>query len=152
MTLEQLQVRRWMHHAGQLCPNSPIIPHPHVRELRIRLIAEELKETAKALGFELTYIIDPWIGPTDLIEVADGCADLKVVVLGTEVACGLDGEPFFQEVMRSNNTKLVKDGNGHFTVLKNHLGKILKPSTYEPPNLTPMLEAQLATPLSSELA
>lgn len=139
MTLEQQQVRRWMQIGQQECPRFPVSISSEVRKLRLRLIEEELSELGVATLYD---------DSTDLIEVADALGDLMVVVLGTAVACGIDLEPIFQEIMRSNNTKFVNDLNGNPTVVKNHMGKILKPATYEPPNLKPIIDHQIANPLS----
>lgn len=147
MTIEQQQIRQWMQHGQQECPNVPTIPSKTIRELRLHLVASELEELAIAYGFRLEYQLYNVEWEPNLIEVADACADLKVVVIGTEVASGIDGEPIFAEVMRSNNTKLVKDGNGNLTVVKNHMGKIMKPSTYEPPNLAPIIQHQIENPI-----
>lgn len=154
MTLEQQQIRRWMQIGQQICPLTPIEPEAKVQDLRLRLISEELTELARSTGYELEIVngtITPFVEtsrPVDLIEVSDALADLMVVVLGTAVAYGVDLEPIFQEVMRSNNTKFVNDLNGNPTVVKNHMGKILKPATYEPPNLKPIIDHQIANPLS----
>lgn len=154
MTLEQQQVRRWMQIGQQTCPLTPIEPEAKVQDLRLRLISEELTELARSTGYELEIVngtITPFVEtsrPVDLIEVSDALADLMVVVLGTAVAYGIDLEPIFQEVMRSNNTKFVNDLNGNPTAVKNHMGKILKPATYEPPNLKPIIDHQIANPLS----
>lgn len=41
----------------------------------------------------------------------------------------------WQEVMRSNMSKCVRDENGQYTVIKREDGKILKPDEYSPPDL-----------------
>jgi hypothetical protein len=144
MTNNQQQVRDWMKAFGQECPTKPIIPSKEIRYLRAKLILEEALETIKALGF-FPYFIDnegssrvesvddfSLEGSRDttdisLVDIADGCEDLKVVTEGTLVACGLtkldekkgsDGQmynipgysnqhdPLFNEVMSSNNSKL----------------------------------------------
>lgn len=70
----------------------------------------------------------------NLIGVADGLADLIYVVLGTAVEYGIDLEPIFNEVHRSNMTKV----DGHL----NEFGKWIKPDNYSPANLEPILIAQ----------
>lgn len=149
MTTEQMQVRQWMMAGQQDCPRCPSEVDQPTSILRIKLIHEELVELTMALGLDsidygLTFIKAK---NTNLNATADALADLLVVLLGTAVACGIDLDPCFQEVMRSNNTKFVKDGNGNLTVVKNHLGKIMKPSTYEPPNLVPIIQHQIENPL-----
>lgn len=135
MTLEQQQIRQWMLDARQECPLKPTLPNATLGMFRCALIREENDELRGAFDAE------------NIIEVADALGDLIYVVLGTAVACGIDLEPVFQEIHRSNRTKLIKDGDGNYTLTKNHLGKVLKPSTYEPPNLQPILTLQCNAPL-----
>jgi predicted HAD superfamily Cof-like phosphohydrolase len=70
-----------------------------------------------------------------LIEISDGLADLLYVVLGTAVEYGIDIEPIFNEVHRSNMTKV----GGHL----DKYGKWIKPSTYSPANLKSILRSQM---------
>ena len=130
MTLEQQQVRDWMKKAGQVTNEHPTIPEMTLSVFRLSLIQEEVEELAEALSKE------------SLVQAADAMADILYVVLGTSVSLGIDLEPVFQEIHRSNMTKLVKDGNGNHTLTKRPDGKVLKPSTYEPPNLSPIIQAQ----------
>ncbi len=98
---------------------------PEVRELRIRLIEEELAEYADAAR------------RGDLVAVADALTDLLYVVLGAMVAHGLQdvAEALFAEVHRSNMSKAGPDGRP----LLREDGKILKPSTFSPPDLARIL-------------
>lgn len=137
---QQLAVREFMELGNQSVPLLPSIPSTDIRRLRAKLIMEEAIETANALGFEVRFTrvrdfeLDDVL-PVDLIGVADGCADLKVVTVGTEIACGINGRPVFLEVMRSNMTK-------DFSGAKRPDGKILKGPTYEPPNIERVLQLQ----------
>lgn len=124
-------VEDWMKNFGQEVPVEPCIPSLEVRKLRAKLILEEALELI-IQGLGLNGVVDNGYGGVyDLVhlqesvkgtdldleefkkpsleEIADGCADLKVVTLGTEVACGIGNsksEEIFNEVMRSNWTKL----------------------------------------------
>lgn len=120
MTKEQEQVREFTLKAGQECPERPIIPYVQIRNLREDLIFEEASELA---------------GANDLENVADALADLMYVVLGTAVAYGIDLEPIFQEVHRSNMSKFI---DGH----RREDGKWIKGPSYSPANLQPIIEAQ----------
>lgn len=71
----------------------------------------------------------------DPLAIADGCADLKVVTIGTEIACGIHGKPIFEEVMESNMTKFI---DGH----EREDGKWVKGPSYRPPNIEPILKQQ----------
>lgn len=103
--------------------DKPGIPSERIRDLRISLLDEEyLKE------------LRPSLLEGDLLGIADGLADLLYVVYGTALAYGLDLEPIFQEVHRSNMSKV----GGY----KREDGKWIKPSTYSPANLRPLLEWQ----------
>jgi predicted HAD superfamily Cof-like phosphohydrolase len=166
MTTEQQRVKDWMKKAGQECPDKPTMPSLEIRKLRARLILEEALETIeKGLGLSVVCY-DPCLnmdgveieqGGSDpsLIELADGMADLQYVNLGTAVACGIDLEPVFAEVCRSNDSKWWRSDeldspswregwgferldNGYFCVTDQG-GKIRKPPGYSPANIAPIL-------------
>lgn len=82
---------------------------------RIELIREEFAEFRTALL------------NNKMLDVIDALGDLLYVVLGTAVELGVDMEPFFDEIHRSNMTKT----GGH----KRGDGKWIKPADYEPANL-----------------
>ena len=90
--------------------------------LYMNLITEEYKETLEA--FE----------NNDLIEVADGLADMVWVIMGMCSSCGIDFNKVWQEVRASNMSKFV-DGRA----IKNEAGKIMKPETYFKPNIKKVL-------------
>jgi predicted HAD superfamily Cof-like phosphohydrolase len=100
----------------------PTIPDEAIRSLRIRLIQEEFDELQEALTRR------------DAVAVAKELADLLYVVYGTAVSCGIDMEPVFREVHRSNMSKI----GGH----KRADGKWVKPPTYSPARLEPILATQ----------
>ena len=100
----------------------PTIPDEATRLLRARLIQEEFDELKDALR------------EGDTVAVAKELADLLYVVYGTAVSCGIDMEPVFREVHRSNMSKV----GGH----KREDGKWVKPSTYSPARLELILVAQ----------
>jgi len=89
-------------------------------ELRIRLIEEELAEFREA------------VAQGDLVEVVDALCDLLYVTYGAGVALGVDLEPFFVEVHRSN---MAKRGGAQRTD-----GKQLKPADWQPPRIAELLE------------
>lgn len=67
----------------------------------------------------------------DLIEIADALADIIYVALGTAVAYGIPMDRVFDEVHRSNMSKLDRDGN----VVRRDDGKILKSCEWSPPQI-----------------
>lgn len=97
-------------------------------DLRAELIFEELKEYEDACA------------KGDVVEIADALGDLLYVVFGTAVAHGIDLEPVFREIHRSNMTKL--DENGETVPHPTVPGKIGKSPRYTPPQLEEILEAQ----------
>lgn len=120
--------------------DTPTVPSWDERKLRLKLIYEEFLELCEACGMftdlpESFEIITD--GECNLVEVADAAGDLEYVVKGVGVVFGIDLQPVFSEIHRSNLTKR----GGH----KREDGKWIKPATYEPPKLKPILEAQGAT-------
>lgn len=124
MNEQQKMVQEFMEKARQHIPLSPTIPHEKVRGLRIDLIQEELDELH--LAFEHYK---------SLRLIADAIGDLLYVVYGTAVSCGIDIEPIFTEIHRSNMSKFI---DGTFR----EDGKYLKGPSYSKPNLKPILEKQ----------
>lgn len=127
MTKEQKAVQDWMRKAKQQCPERPTLPSLKVRRLRLALIQEETGELADS------YWLPRYLA---IVEAADALGDLLYVVLGAAVAYGIDLEPVFWEIHRSNMSKFRKG----FQIRKD--GKLLKSPRYSPANLGPILEAQ----------
>ena len=94
---------------------------PKAVDLRFSLMFEENQEYHIA-GVE-----------KNLVEIADGLGDKLYILMGTIVAHGMQDIiiDVFNEIHRSNMTKL--DANGKVT--RRADGKIMKPATYEKPNL-----------------
>jgi predicted HAD superfamily Cof-like phosphohydrolase len=93
-------------------------------ERRKNLIEEEYAELVEALKAH------------DLVRTADAIGDLLYVVYGTAVESGIDMYEINKEIHRSNMTKVggkkrKKDG------------KLMKPKTYVPPDLVPIIRRQL---------
>ena len=132
MTDEQAMVEEFHRKFEILVHASPTIPNETTKELRVRLIQEEFDELKEALAQD------------DLVALAKEMADLLYVVYGTAVSYGIDMEPVFQEVHRSNLSKV-----GGF---KRADGKWVKPPTYSPASLEPILDAQQARMMTGELS
>jgi len=113
------KVKEFMNTFGQEVKNYAEFPNHKIIELRKKLIEEELQELKDA------------IKDNDIVEVADALTDILVVTYGAGVAFGIDLDKCFEEVHRSNMSKLSKDGKPIY----NEDGKILKGPNYSPPDL-----------------
>ena len=122
MTGEQRMVSEFHRMFGIAVRIVPATPDEATRSLRVKLIQEEFDELQDALAQQ------------DLSAIAKELADLLYVVYGTAVSCGIDIEPVFQEVHRSN---LSKVGGS-----RREDGKWIKPPTYSPACIQPILAAQ----------
>jgi len=119
MTKQQDQVLQFMRAFEQHLEVTPKCPPDREAQLRKLLVIEECAELISA------------ITDNDIVAVADACADIMYVVLGTANAYGFDLEPVFDEVHRSNMSKVGGK--------KDHTGKIIKPAHYSPANIEPLL-------------
>jgi len=120
---EAQRMGREFHEAFDLhIEECPRVPDDGTQILRARLIQEESDELREALRLR------------SLPHIAKELADLLYVVYGTAVAYGIDMEPVFREVQRSNMSKV----GGH----KRDDGKWIKPSTYTPARLESILAEQ----------
>jgi len=102
----------------------PDLVDERTRVLRERLIQEEFDELKEAMG------------KGDLPAIAKELADLLYVAYGTAVSYGIDMAPVFREVHRSNMSKI----GGY----KREDGKWVKPPTYSPATIAPILDEQQA--------
>ena len=127
-------------------PDTPTMPDEKTRLLRAKLILEEAMETIDALGVTVyldsedgrwieyeDLFLDPDAEP-DLVEIADGCADISVVTTGTLVACGIPDRNLLELV---DNNNLAKFGPGGYL---REDGKWIKPPDHEPPDIAGFLE------------
>jgi len=129
-------------------PREITMPDAATRELRARLILEEALETIDALGFtvELPDDYDRGCFPVliegvkfeathepDMVEIADGCADISVVTMGTLVACGIPDVDLFRLVDTNN---LAKFAPGSY---RREDGKWIKPPSHQPPDIGDLL-------------
>jgi NTP pyrophosphatase (non-canonical NTP hydrolase) len=112
------------------------------RELALLLIEEEVSELSDAILRNNDFKVD-----TDMrlpkerdVEVLDALVDILVTVFGMAAKAGLDEliEPAFKEVMRSNWSKLDKDGNPVYYPN----GKIAKSEEYSKPDLRQFFDAE----------
>ena len=127
-------VRQFHEAFGVPAYDTPRIPPPARQTLRCGLIEEEWWETYHAL-------MGASVGTHDIVEIADGLADLVVVVYGTALEYGIDLDAVLEEVHRSNMAKLGPDGR---PILRAD-GKVLKPEDWQPPDIGGVLGIQKTT-------
>lgn len=121
MMIDYVNLVRKFHLAfGQPVLATPSAPSDARKRLRRKLMGEELMELYNALEDK------------DIVLIADGLADLLYVVFGTALEYGIPIDKVFEEVHRSNMTKLWPDGRAHYR----EDGKVLKPKTFSPPRIS----------------
>jgi predicted HAD superfamily Cof-like phosphohydrolase len=108
--------------AGEQTINGQLSLEGDQANLYMNLISEEYQETLAAFK------------SNDMIEVADGLADMVWVIMGMCNSCGIDFDSVWQEVKASNMSKFP-DGKA----IKNEHGKIMKPESYFKPNIKKVL-------------
>jgi len=122
MTDEQAMVEAFHSKFGIVVQTAPADLNEETKQLRVRLIQEEFDELKEAMT------------TGNLAAVAKEMADLLYVTYGTAVSYGIDMEPVFQEVHRSNLSKV----GGY----KRADGKWVKPPTYSPADIQSIVEVQ----------
>jgi len=95
-------------------------------ELRYNLMKEENEEYLEA------------VQNNDLIEIADALGDMMYILCGTIIEHGLQHkiEEVFDEIQRSNMSKLDEDGNPIYR----EDGKVMKGPNYFKPDFSKILE------------
>ena len=112
-------VKKFMETFAQEVKNKAEFPDEKIQNLRVSLIEEELSELKEAIKNK------------DIKEVADALTDILYVTYGAGHAFGIDLDQCFDEVQRSNMSKLDENGKPIF----NEHGKVLKGPNYFKPNL-----------------
>tara|TARA_B100000073_G_scaffold216699_1_gene180190 strand:- start:424 stop:801 length:378 start_codon:yes stop_codon:yes gene_type:complete len=108
---------------GQEIKKKSELSGEKINSLRLSLIQEELDELTKA------------IKENDILEVADALTDILYVTYGAGHAFGINLDKCFDEVQRSNMSKLGKDGKPIY----NESGKVMKGPDYFKPDLSKFL-------------
>ena len=124
MTDEQAMVEAFHSKFGIVMQTAPMDLNEETKQLRVRLIQEEFEELKEAMA------------AGNLAAVAKEMADLLYVTYGTAVSYGIDMEPVFREVHRSNLSKV----GGY----KRADGKWVKPPTYSPADIESIVEVRRA--------
>ncbi len=113
------EVKKFMETFGQEIKKKAEFPSDKIVKLRYDLIKEELDEFEEAIKGK------------NLKEVADSLTDILYVTYGAGHAFGIDLDKCFDEVQRSNMSKLGEDGKPIY----NENGKVMKGPKYFEPNL-----------------
>ena len=116
-------VKKFMQTFGQEVKSKAEFPNEKIVKLRYKLIEEELEELNQA------------IKDKDIKEVADALTDILYVAYGAGHAFGVDLDQCFEEVQKSNMSKLGPDGKPIY----NENGKVMKGPNYFKPNLNKFL-------------
>ena len=109
---------------GQEVKTKPSLSDDKINNLRLSLIKEELEELTDAMEKK------------DLVEVADALTDILYVTYGAGHAFGINLDRCFDEVQRSNMSKLGRDSKPIY----NEDGKVMKGPDYFKPDLTKFLK------------
>ena len=117
------KVGKFMKTFGQEVKSKSSLSSDKINNLRISLIEEELDELKNA------------INQKNLLEVADALTDLLYVTYGAGHAFGINLDKCFDEVQKSNMSKLDLNGKPIYS----EKGKVLKGPKYFKPKLSDFL-------------
>ena len=118
------KVKVFMETFGQEVKTKASFPDEKIQNLRYNLIKEELIELRDALNKK------------DLKEVADALTDILYVTYGAGHAFGINLDKCFDEVQKSNMSKLDENGKAIY----DQNGKVMKSANYFKPNLEKILK------------
>ena len=108
---------------GQDVKTSASLSSKKITDLRLSLIEEEFIELKEAIENK------------NLTEVADALTDILYVTYGAGHAFGINLDECFDEVQKSNMSKLGVDGKPVF----NDKGKVMKGPNYFKPNFSKLI-------------
>lgn len=117
-------------HAPVESHSKPTVMHRDASMRMFHLINEELNELRTAVqDYDVT-------DEQRLIDVADALGDILYLTFGTVAQFGMQNviESVVDEIHKSNLTKLQGD-----KIILRSDGKVMKPSTYLPPKLKPII-------------
>ena len=109
---------------GQEVKTKPGLSSEKINSLRINLIEEELEEFKQAIKNK------------DLKEAVDALTDILYVTYGAGHAFGVNLDQCFEEVQKSNMSKLGEDGKPIY----NDQGKVMKGPKYFKPDLSKFID------------
>jgi predicted HAD superfamily Cof-like phosphohydrolase len=118
------KVGSFMKTFGQEVKSKPSLSTDKINNLRLSLIKEELEELKDA------------IKKKDLLEIADALTDILYVTYGAGHAFGINLDKCFDEVQKSNMSKLGADSKPIY----NENGKVMKGPNYFKPDLSKFIK------------
>jgi len=146
----QHAVEQLLRGIGHPIPTKPEMADTLLLASQLKLIWEEFSELVQGLTSEM--YVDPsvdirraihWKEVTfrglafpDLVEVADACGDLMVVIVGMMSLCGISDDNILREI---NDNNLLKLKNGHLDPVS---GKFIKPKDHPKPDIIGRLKDQ----------
>ena len=116
-------VKTFMETYDQEVKTKSEFPDKKIVKLRLDLIKEELDELTNAIKNK------------DIVEVADALTDILYVTYGAGHSFGINLDKCFEEVQRSNMSKLGINGKPIY----NKNGKVMKGPNYFKPDLKKFL-------------
>ena len=114
------KVKKFMQTFGQEIKENAEFPSERITKLRTDLIEEELSELQIAIKNK------------NIKEVADALTDILYVTYGAGHSFGINLDDCFNEVQKSNMSKLGSDGKPIY----NESGKVMKGPNYFKPDLS----------------
>lgn len=141
-------VQHFMRLSEQPMLTKPGVPSDDLVRFRWKIHIEEVweglsacfafydKRTAEVTRGLMDRLIAQSSVRVDLVELADAIGDIDYISEGTRLTFGIDGGPVAAEIHRSN---LAKVENG---ILRNGIGKIVKPPGWTPPDILGVLKEQ----------
>ena len=152
------QVREFHNKFGHAVEEFTTSPDADTINLRLSLIIEEVEELIEAFGstgseniahalsminagHEIIKNCDEEDYETDIVEVADALGDIKYVVDGAALVCGIPLDKVSTEIHRSNMSKLGADGK----VIYDARGKVQKGPDYFKPDIMAQLNFRIIT-------
>jgi predicted HAD superfamily Cof-like phosphohydrolase len=143
-------VREFHEAFGLMVRDTPDVGDPKERELRVRLMLEEVLEFAKAAGVEIDVLVPGGTfaisrighleisatGEPDLVAMAHELADCALVVHGTGVQLGIPLLASTEEVHGANMRKVGPDGRP----IVDERGKVRKPPGWRPADVGAVLK------------
>ena len=140
MPSKLLQVRDFHEGCGQFDPTEPTDIAEERAWLRARLMAEELQELMRSLGYSEAIVgfdLGGRHAAPDWAHVLKELSDLRYVIYGTACELGLDAvaDKAFNRVHKSNLSKFEEGG-----AVRDEGGKIMKGEHYRPPELGSLVQ------------